>query len=497
MRSHCGSLRLVPVRWKGTLQRMFCLFPETRNRASSNRASTGDGYCCGVDTRIRLPGASKVATTAATSSVAATIATTSSVATTTTTVVVVAVSTTVSAAVVALTEIASSKVVAATTAATATSTTPAVGSHLVQPLRNFLLVLVEHVTEFADDSRVLLVHERKRVTGVTRTSGTTDSVHVVVNVGGQIEIDHLGNIGDVQPTTGNIGCGHHRSVSTLEAAKGIFSFALRLVPMNGAGRETVIAQTVLEIIAVALGFREDQDQPIFDRQEVFHQCTELVLFLYVLNLLGDILGSGTDATNGQEDVIAEEITGQALDLCREGRTEHHGLAIFTLRHSGLLYNATDLGFETHIKHAIGFVQHQELDVFHSEATTFDQIDQSPRGCHQQITTALDIAELVSHLGTTVDAYGSDTGAVRETARFVVDLLGEFAGGSHDQGFRVHLTATVGGRLTSSGAKHGHDDGKEEPGGLSTTRLSTGHQIAAGTSNRAGVLLDRGGPGVPT
>jgi hypothetical protein len=157
----------------------------------------------------------------------------------------------------------------------------------------------------------------------------------------------------------------------------------------------------------------------------------------------------------------------------------------------------DVRTETHIKHAIGFVQNQELDVFHAQATTLDQIHQSSRGCHQQIATTLDLTELFSDFSTTVNTDGSDTGGVGETTSFFIDLLSELAGRSHDQSFWIYLATTVIGGILSTVAEHGHDDWKEETSGFTTTGLGTGHQITTSATNGTRILLDRSGSGVTT
>mmetsp|Transcript_20121 Transcript_20121/g.41456 ORF Transcript_20121/g.41456 Transcript_20121/m.41456 type:complete len:499 (-) Transcript_20121:512-2008(-) len=441
--------------------------------------------------KLPLPCASKVSTAAAATT---TIAASSSVAATAVTTVA---STATVSAVVLLTEITASEAFAATATASATTASATRGGHLVQPRRNNLIVLFKHVTKLADDTGVLFVDERKRATSVSGTTGTSNSVNVVVNVGWEIVVDHIGDIGNIQTTTCDIGSCHNGGNSALETAQGIFTFTLRLVSVNGASRESVLAQDVFEVVAVTLCLRKDQNQTIFNRQEKLHQGVELIAIFDELDRLSDILGCRTDTANGQKDVIAKEITGQSLDLGRESRTKHHSLTFLTLRHSRFFNNATNLWFETHIKHSIGFVQHQELDVFHAQATTLDQIHQSSRGCHQQITTTFDLTELFSDFGTTVNADGSDTGAVGETTSFFVNLLSKFAGWGHDQGLRVYLATSVIRRITSTAAKHGHDDGEEETGSFTTTGLGTGHQITTGDSNRTRILLDRSGSGVTT
>lgn len=47
-----------------------------------------------------------------------------------------------------------------------------------------------------------------------------------------------------------------------------------------------------------------------------------------------------------------------LDLFRKGRAEHHGLSHAFVRHGVLFNDASYLRFESHVQHAICFVQDQ-------------------------------------------------------------------------------------------------------------------------------------------
>jgi hypothetical protein len=54
----------------------------------------------------------------------------------------------------------------------------------------------------------------------------------------------------------------------------------------------------------------------------------------------------------------------------------------------LFDNAADLGFEAHVKHAVCFVQDKEADAGQTDASTLDQIHQTSRRTHCDITACL-------------------------------------------------------------------------------------------------------------
>ncbi len=145
----------------------------------------------------------------------------------------------------------------------------------------------------------------------------------------------------------NISSRHDGATSGLERAQRILAFTLRLIAMNRTRREATLAQHVLNVITVTFRFHEDQDESLLDRHEEAHQVLELVVLLDVFDRLCDILGRSADASDGEEDVIAHEIAGEALDVRGEGCAEHHGLAYaVAVGHALLFDDAADLWLES-------------------------------------------------------------------------------------------------------------------------------------------------------
>jgi hypothetical protein len=97
------------------------------------------------------------------------------------------------------TNIAGSSVTAATTStttSTAATEARALTSDRLEELRNLLVGLLEEIDEVADNTAVTTVEESSGNTSVSCTSGTTDAVNVIVDVGGQVVVDHVGHIGN-------------------------------------------------------------------------------------------------------------------------------------------------------------------------------------------------------------------------------------------------------------------------------------------------------------
>jgi hypothetical protein len=89
---------------------------------------------------------------------------------------------------------------AATTSATATTTAPearAFASNGFEERGNLLVGLLEQVDELADNATVAAIEESGRDTSVSGTASTADTMDVVVDVGRQIVVDNVGDIGNI------------------------------------------------------------------------------------------------------------------------------------------------------------------------------------------------------------------------------------------------------------------------------------------------------------
>ena len=114
------------------------------------------------------------------------------------------------------------------------------------------------------------------------------------------------------------------------------------------------------------------------------------MVLDVLDLLSDIFGGGANAADRKENIVFEEVLGEDLDVAGEGGAEHEGLAVMDTRHIFSLDDATDLMFETHVKHTIGLVEDKIPNVGEADATTLNEINKASGSGAQKIATSFDL-----------------------------------------------------------------------------------------------------------
>jgi len=247
----------------------------------------------------------------------------------------------------------------------------------LEPTRDLLVCLTKEFDEVTDDVFVTTVEEGGGSASVTGTTSTTDTVDVVIDVGGKVIVDNMGNIGNIETTSSDSGGDQDGSVTLTESLEGHFTLPLGSVTMNRRGRVVAGDEEVGENVGHPLGLDEHKSQATlgFHGKDV-QEDRALIVVLDILDLLGDVLGGGANTADGEEDVVLEEVLGEDLDVAWKCGAEHEGLTVMDTRHILSLNDATDLVFETHVKHAVGLVKDKVPDVGKADTTTFDEINET-------------------------------------------------------------------------------------------------------------------------
>ena len=146
--------------------------------------------------------------------------------------------------------------------------------------------------------------------------------------------------------------------------------------------------------------------------------------------------------------------------------------------------------EAHVEHAVGFVQHQDLDGGQVDALLTGEVQQTTRAGDEHIDTLGQGGDLRLEADTAEDAgaaHGQVTGIDLEA---VVDLGRQFAGRRQDQYARLpgHVLAAIGMTIGKQALEHR----QREAAGLAGAGLGSHHQIATLQDGRNGTLLNRGG-----
>lgn len=96
----------------------------------------------------------------------------------------------------------------------------------------------------------------------TCTTSTTNTVHIIVNISGEIVVDDMCDMGDVQPAGSNISGHQDGCAATTEGFQRRFTLILRPISVDGCGREVVVPEITLQAVCAALGLHEHQREAL-------------------------------------------------------------------------------------------------------------------------------------------------------------------------------------------------------------------------------------------
>lgn len=105
-----------------------------------------------------------------------------------------------SAAVLAEVTSSAATATAAARPSTAAATVRRLAGNGVKERRNLLIGLLENINKLPNDATVATVEEGGSQTSVSGTTSSTNTMNVVVNVSGEIVVDNVKNVGDIQTT---------------------------------------------------------------------------------------------------------------------------------------------------------------------------------------------------------------------------------------------------------------------------------------------------------
>ena len=222
-------------------------------------------------------------------------------------------------------------------------------------------------------------------------------------------------------------------------------------------------------------------------------CSEqraLVLLRDLVRALVDGLGRGVAARDLDQLGLVQQLVGELLDLGRERRREQQVLALRGRRQQR--HDPLDVGDEAHVEHAIGFVEHEDLDLAEVHALVLDVVQQAARGRDEDLDASAHDRQLLLDVDAAVDDGRAQARVLAVLADRFLDLDRELARGRQDQ-----RTDRVAGRRRARVRVLGQlvEDRQAEAGGLAGAGLGAAHDVLAGEDDRDGLLLDRGGGGV--
>ncbi len=182
-------------------------------------------------------------------------------------------------------------------------------------------------------------------------------MHIVLGDIGQLEVDHVRQLVDIQPACRDVGGHEHADVTLLEAGQRPGACALALVAVDRRGTQAGLVEILRQTVGTVLGTREHQHLSPVARADQPGQKFCLASAVHAVDPLRNTLGGRVAARHFDRHRRIQQPFGQGADLAREGRRKQQVLP--TCRQ--LRQHLADVVDEAHVEHAIGLVEYQDLD----------------------------------------------------------------------------------------------------------------------------------------
>lgn len=312
----------------------------------------------------------------------------------------------------------------------------------------------------------------------TETTTTTDSVDVVLTVGGQVVVDDKGHLLDIDTTGQQIGGDQDTGRTRSELLHNQVTLGLVHVSMHGGDSEVTGSELVGEPVDLSAGVAENDSLGDGNSLVQVGQSVQLPVLLLNGNVeLLDTLEGQLGLLDQDTDGVAHELGGNLENVLGHGGGKKDDLG--GLRKE--LEDVVDLLSETARKHLIGLIENEHLHGIGLQETTLDHVVDTTGSTDNDLRAVLESLHVVANAGTTNAGVALDAHEVTDSDDDLLDLLGQLTGRGENEGLAL---LEVGVDLL--------EDGDGESGGLSGTGLSLSNNIVTLNDGHDSTLLDSRG-----
>ena len=333
-------------------------------------------------------------------------------------------------------------------------------------------------------------------------AGASDAMDVGPGLVGQVEVDDVRDVVDVEAAGGDVAGHQHARLALLEVVQGPGADVLRFVGVDGLAGDAGPDEPPGDLIGPVLGAGE-HERPRHHRvlEQMFEQI-ELAVLVDVVEDLLDGIGSRGLGRDADFDGMGEYLVGHRLDFPRHGGREHQGLPLLR----DLRDDAPDVLDEPHVEHPVGLVEDEYLDRAEGQDALVQQVQEAPRRGDEDIDAFAERLHLVELIDAAEDDGVPQADVLAVNAKTLADLRGQLAGGRDNQGANgpvdvSRCMAVSCGRGMPAVSRHDGmtmkvlQDGQGEGGRLAGARLGAAQQVPSFQHIGDRLLLDGGGDGV--
>ena len=263
----------------------------------------------------------------------------------------------------------------------------------------------------------------------TEATTTTDTVDVVLAVGGKVVVDDKGNLLDVDTTGEEVSGDQDTGRTGTELLHDNVTLGLVHVTVHGRDGEVTGSELVGEPVDLSAGVAEDNGLGDGDGLVQVGKGVELPVLLLNGNVeLLDTFEGKLVLLDEDTDGVTHELGGDLEDILGHGGGEKDDLG-------GLgeqLEDVVDLLGETARQHLVGLVEDEHLHVVGLEDAALDHVLDTAGRADNDLGTVLEGLHVVANAGTANAGVALDVHEVTDGDDDLLDLLGQLAGGGEDE-----------------------------------------------------------------
>ena len=298
---------------------------------------------------------------------------------------------------------------------------------------------------------------------------------------GQLVVHDVRQLIDVEPARRDIGRDEDPYRAALEVCERARPRALALVAMDRGGAEAVALELLGQTVGAVLRSCEHEHLlPVAGADEP-RQHIALLAFVDEVRSLLDLLGRRVAPADLDTDGGMQQLRRERANVVRKRGGEQQALPLARQHRD----DAANVGQETHVEHAIGLVEHEDLDVPQVDGALLRMIEEPARRRDDDVDAAPQLVDLRVDADAAVDHGGLQRQVLAVSPDAFADLRRELARRRQDQS---PYAASRGRRVLRQALQQRQC----ESGGLAGARLCAGHDVASFEHDGDDSGLDRSG-----
>ena len=217
-------------------------------------------------------------------------------------------------------------------------------------------VLLGEALNVLHEAFLIQAHQVGRCAIGASAAGAANAVHIVFADVRNFIVHHVRQVVNVNAASRNVGGYQRANVTALEATECLGTRCLAFVAVQGHGLDAVFGQKLGHVVGTKFGAGEHQHlAPVVFLNDV-RQDGFLFATAHGVNHLCDALHRGVARRHLNALGVLEQGGRQVTNFIAERGREQQALLVF--RHHGQhFFHVMD---KTHVEHAVGLVEHQNL-----------------------------------------------------------------------------------------------------------------------------------------